>query len=71
MAPAKTQRGIVMRISRDLAHLLQRPDVGNQLTAGGIEVVGSSPNEFDAYIKKDIATWAKVIKDAGIARLDI
>ncbi|MGZ5154754.1 MAG: tripartite tricarboxylate transporter substrate binding protein, partial [Burkholderiales bacterium] len=32
----------------------------------GMEPVGNTPEEFDAYIKSEIAKWSKVVKQAGI-----
>ena len=38
-----------------------------RLAAVGFEAVGSTPAEFDARVKSEIAKWAKVIREAGIA----
>jgi tripartite-type tricarboxylate transporter receptor subunit TctC len=36
------------------------------VSAAGLEPYGGSPEEFGAFVKKDLARWAKVIKDAAI-----
>ena len=66
MAPAGTPPEIVSKISADIAAVLKQPDVRDQLTGMGLEVVGSSPAEFDRYVKSESEKWGKVIKAAGI-----
>lgn len=69
LAPAGTPQAIVTRLYRDVARLLQTPDLRGRLAAVGITTVGSSPKEFGAFIRREIATWAKVVKESG-ARID-
>jgi tripartite-type tricarboxylate transporter receptor subunit TctC len=45
----------------ELLRILQRPDVRQRFAADGIEPLGSTPEEFGAYIKGEIERWAKVI----------
>jgi len=66
MAPAGTPPEIVGKISADIATILKQPDVRDQLVGMGLEVVGSSPAEFDRYVKSESEKWGKVIKAAGI-----
>ncbi len=67
LAPAGTPKPIVDRLYREAAKALKMPDVVERLgTQGGNELIGSSPAEFAALIKSEIAKYAKVIKDAGI-----
>jgi tripartite-type tricarboxylate transporter receptor subunit TctC len=42
------------------------PDVVERLSAMGLEIVATSPEEFARVIKADVAKWAKVVKDAGV-----
>ncbi len=65
-APAKTPVAVINRLNQEILRLLSRPEVKEQLLGGGVEAVGSSPAEFAAVIKADIARMGKVIKDAGI-----
>ena len=66
MAPAGTRPEVVAKISADIAAILKQPEVRDQLVGMGLEVVGSSPAEFDSYVKDESAKWGKVIKAAGI-----
>ena len=45
---------------------LKLPEVSNRLAGQGAEPVGSTPEEYDAFVKKEIAKWQKVCKEAGI-----
>jgi tripartite-type tricarboxylate transporter receptor subunit TctC len=69
LAPAHTPHSIVDRLNREFLKILQTPDIRDRLTSEGAEPVGNSPAEFAAFLKTDIARWAKVIKQAG-AKLD-
>jgi tripartite-type tricarboxylate transporter receptor subunit TctC len=66
LAPAGTPREIVSRLNTEAVKALQNPDVRNALTTQDYGVVGSTPEEFAEYIRKDLARWASVIKKAGI-----
>ena len=67
LAPAKTPREIIVRLNTELMKILQRPDVKARFAAEGIEALGSTPEEFGAYIKAEIERWGRVIKAAGVA----
>ncbi len=69
LAPAHTPRAIVERLHGEFVKILQTPEVRERLLSEGAEPVGNTPAEFTAFLKTDIARWAKVIKQAG-ARLD-
>jgi tripartite-type tricarboxylate transporter receptor subunit TctC len=43
------------------------PDVKPILTAEGADMIGTEPEEFAAYLKSEIAKWAKVVKTAGVS----
>ena len=45
---------------------LKDPEVRDRLVADGADPVGSSPEEFAAYIRSESVKWAKVVKDVGI-----
>jgi tripartite-type tricarboxylate transporter receptor subunit TctC len=66
LAPARTNKAIVTRLHAEIVKLLAVPDTKEKLLAQGFEPVGSTPDEFGAYIKSEIAKWAKVIKTAKI-----
>ena len=63
---AGTPAPLVERINRETVRALNRTEVRErQLSAGG-EVVASTPDEFTAVLKSEMAKWSKVIRDAGI-----
>jgi tripartite-type tricarboxylate transporter receptor subunit TctC len=66
MVPAGTPRDIVTRINTDVAKVLKMPDVRERLLGMAAEPVGSTPEQFSAFLKSETAKWAKVIKDGGI-----
>ena len=66
LAPAGTPRAIVERLNRQIVKITHAPDVRERLATEGADPVGSSPEEFAAHIKRELARWAKVIKQAGI-----
>ena len=65
-APAKTPRGIVMKVNKEVVAALNLPEAKAALLAQGAESAPSSPEEFDRFVKAEIAKWGKVIKAAGI-----
>jgi tripartite-type tricarboxylate transporter receptor subunit TctC len=66
LAPAATPRDIITRLHAGVVRALQNPDVRQRLLNDGAEPVGSSPEEFTAYLRSETAKWAKVIQAAGI-----
>ena len=67
--PANTPVALVSRVNADVAKVLQMPDIRDRFAALGGEIIGGTPDEFAAYIKKEIPKWTKVVKDSG-ARAD-
>jgi tripartite-type tricarboxylate transporter receptor subunit TctC len=65
-APAKTPRAIVMKINKEVVAALQLPEAKAALLSQGAESVPTTPEEFDQFLKREIAKWGKVIKAAGI-----
>jgi tripartite-type tricarboxylate transporter receptor subunit TctC len=66
--PAGTPPPIVERIQREVASALTMPDVRARLAAMAYEGIGSTPAEFAAFYKAEIAKFAKVIADAKITK---
>jgi tripartite-type tricarboxylate transporter receptor subunit TctC len=64
--PGKTPRDIVGRIHKEVASILQLPDVRQRLADYGGEPGGLAPEEFSARIRSEIERWQKVAKAAGI-----
>jgi tripartite-type tricarboxylate transporter receptor subunit TctC len=66
LAPAKTPPATVKLLSDAVIKALKAPEVGERFAADGSEPVGRTPDNFAAYIKSEIARWAKVVKEIGI-----
>lgn len=60
MAPAGTPTVIINSLRTELVRVLAMPDVRDRLSGLGAEIVGSTPREFEAYLKAEIAKWGKV-----------
>ena len=66
VVPAGTPPAIISRLNQAIVKALAIPDVKERVIGLGADPVGSSPEEFAAFIKKELATWSKVIKEVGI-----
>jgi tripartite-type tricarboxylate transporter receptor subunit TctC len=67
--PAKTPPAIVQRWNAEVMKALADPDVKAKLAAQGAEPLGSTPEQYGAYIKSELARWSNVVKATG-AKLD-
>ena len=65
VVPAATTRDIVGKLNSEIVKVLAQPEVRRQFAAQGIDVIGGTPEQFAAYIRAEIAKWARVIKDSG------
>jgi tripartite-type tricarboxylate transporter receptor subunit TctC len=65
-APAGTSPDIISKVSADLATVMSRKDVTEQLLVQGYEPWIMGPKELGPFVSQEIAKWAKVIKAAGI-----
>jgi len=66
LAPRATPRPILDRIQKDIAAVLATPDVQARLANDGIEPVASTPEQFSAFVRDEMAKWSAVVRDAGI-----
>ena len=64
--PAKTPRPIINRLNKEIAAALNAPDIKEFLFKQGLDAAPNTPEQFAAYMKSEMAKWAKVIKAAGI-----
>lgn len=64
--PAGVSKDIASRLHDATVRLLQQPDVKETMANVGAEIVGSTPEEFAAFIRNERVKYAKVIKDANI-----
>ena len=67
--PAGTPKEIVDLLNREIAKVMVMPDVKEKCAQLGFDVVANKPDEFAAYIKKEVEKWGKVIKDANIPQI--
>jgi tripartite-type tricarboxylate transporter receptor subunit TctC len=65
-APAKTPRAIIEKLHAEVVKALHSPDVRERLVAMGSDPVGSTPEQFHAFIKQEHARWGKVIRENNI-----
>lgn len=64
--PTGTPREIVTKLRGAVVQMLKDPGVRKLLINDGSEPIGTTPEEFSAFIKSETDKWAKVIRDAGI-----
>jgi tripartite-type tricarboxylate transporter receptor subunit TctC len=63
--PMGTPQDIIARLNKEIVRALSLPDVRERLMREGAEIGGNSPREFDAFVRSEIAKWAKVVKLSG------
>lgn len=65
LVPAGTPKPVVAKLNAEMAKAIHGKDVREKLAADAAEPVGNSPEEFGAFIKKEIARWAPVVRASG------
>lgn len=65
VAPAGTPREIVNRLNTEITRAAAVTEVRQQLAAQSIEPLNGTPEHFGAYIRDEIAKWARVVKSSG------
>ncbi|MBC7802458.1 MAG: tripartite tricarboxylate transporter substrate binding protein [Candidatus Parcubacteria bacterium] len=66
VVPAQTPKDIVAKLNREIASILNLPDIRTRLMNDGSEVVANTPEQFGAHIRSELVKWEKVIRTAGI-----
>jgi len=64
-APAATPRPIVLRLNREITAILNAPDLKERFLAQGVDLAGSTPEKFAAFVRSELAKWRKVVKESG------
>ena len=67
VAPAGTPRDVVMKLNGEFAKVMGDPAIKQRLSESGFEPQTSSPEQFAAYMKSEIAKWEKVIRESNIS----
>jgi tripartite-type tricarboxylate transporter receptor subunit TctC len=65
-APAGTPRPVVDRLHGEILKALQTQDLKSRMVAMGTDVSGMGPDDFSAYVRKEIPKWANLVKAAGV-----
>ncbi len=65
VGPAGLPREIAARISADVAAALKKPELREKFIQQGADPVGSTPEEFGAYMRAETAKWAPIVKASG------
>lgn len=66
MVPAGTPAAVVQRLNAEINKALQHPELRQKLAVQGAEPLGSSVEEYGAYLRKELTRWASVVKSTGI-----
>ena len=66
LAPAGTPPEIIDRLYRELARIVQQPDIVERFAQMGMEPLAPSPDAFNAEIREAVKRWPPIARDAGI-----
>jgi tripartite-type tricarboxylate transporter receptor subunit TctC len=66
LAPKATPQNIALRLQQEIAKIVFVPEMEQRLATDAAEPVGSSPADFAAFLKADIARWTRVVREAHI-----
>jgi len=70
LVPAGTPREIIDQWHREVVRIVALPDVKQRLAAASYELDPNTPEQFAALIKTEVDKWAKIIRDAKIAKIE-
>ena len=65
-APAKLPREIVNKLHAEIARVLSLPDIREKFATQGAIPIGNSPEEFAAWVKREMGVWGKVARQVGL-----
>jgi len=66
VAPAGTPRAIVDKIQGAVVRMYADPTIADKLEKSGISSASSTPEEFAAFVRKELERWGRVFSDSGI-----
>ena len=65
LCPAGTPPDVTETLARETQKAMRHPDVRKILENQGFEVIGSSPKEFEAFIRSEREKWTKIVRETG------
>ena len=66
VVPAGTPAPVIEKLNAEILRALKSPEMQKQLKVQGAQALGSTPQEYGAYIKSEIARWGEVVKAANV-----
>jgi tripartite-type tricarboxylate transporter receptor subunit TctC len=66
LAPAKTPAALLAKLAREIARIVELPDVKERLHSLGADAAPTTPEAFDAHVRTEVAKFEKIVRDAGI-----
>ena len=66
LAPASTPSALVEQLSAEIAKAMATPAIRERTAQEGAKPVGSTPAQFDRFLRDEIAKWTRIIHDTGI-----
>jgi tripartite-type tricarboxylate transporter receptor subunit TctC len=63
--PAGTPRDIVAKLHGEAVRAINQPDIRNRMEREGAEFIGNTPEQFTAYVRREIDKWARAVKISG------
>ena len=67
LMPARTPNVIVSKVLADVVGVIRQREVHERFAAQGLDVIGTSTEEFAAYLKAEVSKWSRVILVAGLS----
>jgi tripartite-type tricarboxylate transporter receptor subunit TctC len=65
-APARTPDPVIRQLNQEITRIMTRAEVKEKLVAAGTDAMATTPEEFAATIKSEMAKWGALIRDTGI-----
>jgi tripartite-type tricarboxylate transporter receptor subunit TctC len=66
VAPKGTPNDIVQKLNLEIGRALKDPEFAQQISAIGIDPLGSTPEEFAVFLRKEIPRWKEIVQEAGV-----
>jgi len=66
LAPARTPPAVVAHVQREIVRILQAADLKTRILNQGVDIVASSPADFEKFIIAEVTKWSRVVKAAGV-----